>query len=124
MSPYRQAVQTHKGLESPCRRCGAVGCLYLYFPICVPAGPLCHDCFVTWRGKSVRMRFGTIGVGMYAWPVEDDGGLDAKYLHDNVIDVEGPRPDEQPLERPPLPPSWWDQTLAVVWEVVRHHTRL
>lgn len=119
MSPYRQARETHLGLESPCRRCGANGHLYLYFPISVPAGPLCRGCFVTWRGLSDKMRFGTIGVGFCAWPIEDHTKIDHLYLYDNTITVDGPRPDEGPLQRPPLPPRWYEEAFSFVCDVVK-----
>lgn len=112
----------YRGLESHCRRCGVNGRVYLYFPTSagVDAGPLCQECFVTWRGVALSWRFGTIGAdGFYAWPVEDDGGLLARYHYDNTAWFEGPCPDGAPLERPPRPKRSFCEEIPFLSRLVR-----
>ena len=130
MSPYREAPQRYQGLESNCRKCSRNGHLYLYFPTSagVDAGPLCRSCFIEWRGVALYWRFGTIGAsGYYAWPVEDRGGLDARYFHDNVAWFEGQKPDEDPLKGPPLPPTtetWKEKAVEVLYAVTKAILRM
>lgn len=100
MSCYREANvrETHSLLDAHCRRCGVWGHRYLYFPVDVGAGPLCRQCFVEWRGVAVGWRFGTVGVGLSTWPVEERLYGPPRY---DVVTVDGVGSHEPPLQCPP-----------------------
>ncbi len=88
----------HSVLDVDCRKCGVWGHDYVYFPVNVDAGPLCRDCFVEWRGVALGWRFGTVGVGLVTWPVEERARWAPRYA---VVEVDGEREYRSPLPCPP-----------------------
>lgn len=71
VNPYRELGKQlfHFVLDIACRRCSLYGLEHAYFPLHVMAGPLCRTCFIEWRGLSIHMEYGVLGVGWNDFPL-------------------------------------------------------